>query len=76
MEKTRTWKKCKYFNKISVLCKDKKQKYLLGRKNECDVVINDPCFSREQATFTFNEQNKSWYIKDGGNESLSRTGTW
>jgi len=58
----------------STLTKDK-QKYLLGRKSDCDITINDPGFSREQSTIFYDPHKQSWFIKDGG-ENLSRTGTW
>ena len=59
-----------------MLSKDKKQRYLLGRKSDCDIVVNDPGFSREQTSFIYDSGKKCWYIKDGGVENLSRTGTW
>jgi len=49
---------------------------LLGRKIECDLVINDPSFSREQTSFTYDPTKECWLIKDGGSQSLGRTGTW
>ncbi len=56
------------------LSKDKSRQ-LLGRKSDCDIVVNDPGFSREQSTFIYDSQKQTWFIKDGG-ENLSRTGTW
>jgi hypothetical protein len=76
MVRVKIFKKCnlifKYF--FSVLKKNK-QKYLLGRRLDCDVLVNDPGFSREQATFFFDSSKQAWSVKDGG-ENPSRTGTW
>jgi hypothetical protein len=60
---------------FSIFPKDNKT-HLLGRKTECDLVINDPSFSREQTSFTYDPTKECWLIKDGGSQSLSRTGTW
>lgn len=53
-----------------------KEKWQIGRKTECDLVVNDQRFSREQTTFIYDKINGTWFIKDGGSEALSRTGTW
>ena len=60
---------------ISTFLCDKTVHYI-GRKSDCDLVINDPSFSREQTMFTYDPIKKFWYIKDGGTQILSRTGTW
>ena len=48
---------------------------MLGRRIDCDVVINEPGFSREQTTFFFDDSTQKWFVKDGGEKSSS-TGTW
>ena len=53
-----------------------KGKYLIGRKTDCDLVINDPRFSREQCMFIFDSNKNIWFVKDGGNEKPSGSGTW
>lgn len=56
--------------------KKDKETILIGRKGDCDIVINDQGFSREQCTVFFDNQSKNWFIKDGGKEKLSGSGTW
>jgi len=63
----------KYNSFLFRILSKEKTKYLLGRKSDCDIVINDPGFSREQTSIKF--ENGSWYVKDGG-ENSSRTGSW
>ena len=53
--------------------KDNK-KILIGRKNDCDVFINDSGFSRVQCTIYY--KNCNWYIKDGTEDKTSGSGTW
>jgi hypothetical protein len=48
----------------------------MGRKSDCDLVINDPRFSREQSMFIFDAEKETWFIRDGGNEKASGSGTW
>ena len=49
---------------------------MMGRKTDCDLVINDPRFSREQSMFYFDANKNTWFIKDGSNEKRSGSGTW
>ncbi len=68
---------CKEYNFINdSVFKKEKGKYLIGRKTDCDLVINDPRFSREQFMFIFDSNKNIWYVKDGGNEKSSGSGTW
>ena len=50
----------------------------IGRCKECDIILKGAAFSRIQCTLFFNEEDNSWYIKDGdgisGKESMN--GTW
>ena len=48
----------------------------IGRKNECDIVLNDIGISREHCIIYFDNDNDNWFIKDGNEEHLSRGGTW
>ena len=48
----------------------------IGRKNECDIVLNDTGISREHCIIYFDSETKNWYIKDGNKENLSAGGTW
>jgi hypothetical protein len=48
----------------------------MGRKADCDLVINDPRFSREQSMFYFDTNKNNWFVKDGANEKPSGSGTW
>jgi hypothetical protein len=49
---------------------------MMGRKADCDLVINDPRFSREQAMFYFDSKKNNWFVKDGSSEKPSGSGTW
>lgn len=56
------------------LDKKKKKEFYIGRKADCDIVINDSQVSREQAMIYYQDNN--WFIKDGGKEKPSGSGTW
>jgi hypothetical protein len=49
---------------------------MMGRKTDCDLVINDPRFSREQSIFYYDSTKSTWFIKDGSKEKPSGSGTW
>lgn len=51
-----------------------KSVFYIGRKPECDIVLNETQFSREQFIIYF--ENGNWFIKDGGKENPSTNGTW
>lgn len=53
---------------------EKKKEFLIGRKQEADIEISKSDVSREQATIYY--ENGNWYIKDGGKEKPSGSGTW
>lgn len=53
---------------------DKKKEFYIGRKTDADIEISDNQVSREQAMIYYENQN--WYIKDGGKEKPSGSGTW
>lgn len=53
---------------------EQKTTYYIGRKQECDIIINESEVSREQAMVYHEKGN--WYIKDGGKENPSASGTW
>lgn len=53
---------------------EQKTTYYIGRKSECDIQINESEVSREQAMIYYEKGN--WYIKDGGKENQSASGTW
>lgn len=53
---------------------DKKTEFYIGRKPESDIEISDSRVSREQAMIYY--ENNNWYIKDGGKEKPSGSGTW
>ena len=53
---------------------DKKKEFYIGRKNDADIEINESQVSREQAMIYY--ENDNWYIKDGGKEKPSGSGTW
>lgn len=57
-----------------VLNNEHKTIYSIGRKQECDIVLNESEVSREQAIVYYQKGN--WYIKDGGKETMSKSGTW
>lgn len=53
---------------------DKKKEFYIGRKAESDIEIKENQFSREQAMIYY--ENDNWFIKDGGKEKPSGSGTW
>lgn len=53
---------------------EKKTEFYIGRKQDSDIEITDSQVSREQAMIYY--ENGNWYIKDGGKEKPSGSGTW
>ncbi len=53
---------------------EKKTEFYIGRKQDADIQINESQVSREQTMIYF--ENDNWYIKDGGKEKSSGSGTW
>jgi len=53
---------------------EKKTEFYIGRKQDADIEINESQFSREQTMIYY--ENDNWYIKDGGKEKPSGSGTW
>ena len=53
---------------------EKKTEFYIGRKQDADIEITDTQVSREQAMIYY--ENNNWYIKDGGKEKPSVSGTW
>ena len=53
---------------------EKKTEFHIGRKQDADIEITDTQVSREQAMIYY--ENNNWYIKDGGKEKPSVSGTW
>ena len=52
----------------------KKKEFYIGRKQGADIEITESKVSREQAMIYY--ENDNWYIKDGGKEKPSGSGTW
>lgn len=48
----------------------------IGRKKECDIVLDDTGISREHCMIYFDNESKNWFIKDGNKDNLSAGGTW
>lgn len=48
----------------------------IGRKKECDIVLDDTGISREHCMIYFDSESKNWFIKDGNKDNLSGGGTW
>ena len=53
---------------------DKKKEFYIGRKQDSDIELGENEISREQAMIYY--ENENWYIKDGGKEKPSGSGTW
>ena len=53
---------------------EKKKEFYIGRKQDADIEITESQVSREQAMIYY--ENENWYIKDGGKEKPSGSGTW
>ena len=60
-------------SEVSFNC-EKKTEFYIGRKQDADIEITDSQVSREQAMIYY--ENNNWYIKDGGKEKPSGSGTW
>ena len=54
--------------------KKKKKEFYIGRKQGSDIELPESEISREQAMIYYEKDN--WYIKDGGKEKPSGSGTW
>ena len=53
---------------------EKKNEFYIGRKQDADIEISKSDVSREQSMIYYEKGN--WYIKDGGKEKASGSGTW
>ena len=53
---------------------EKKTEFYIGRKQDADIEITESQVSREQAMIYY--ENDNWFIKDGGKEKPSGSGTW
>jgi len=53
---------------------EKKKEFYIGRKQGSDIELPETEISREQAMIYYEKDN--WYIKDGGKEKPSGSGTW
>ena len=53
---------------------EKKTEFYIGRKQDSDIELPESEISREQAMIYYEKDN--WYIKDGGKEKPSGSGTW
>ena len=53
---------------------EKKNEFYIGRKQDSDIELPENEVSREQAMIYYEKGN--WYIKDGGKEKASGSGTW
>ena len=53
---------------------EKKKEFYIGRKQDADIELPESEISREQAMIYY--ENENWYIKDGGKEKASGSGTW
>ena len=53
---------------------EKKTEFYIGRKQDADILISDSQVSREQAMIYY--ENNNWFIKDGGKDKPSSSGTW
>ena len=53
---------------------EKKKEFYIGRKQDSDIELPESEISREQAMIYYEKDN--WYIKDGGKEKASGSGTW
>ena len=53
---------------------EKKKEFYIGRKQDSDIELPESEVSREQTMIYYEKEN--WYIKDGGKEKASGSGTW
>jgi pSer/pThr/pTyr-binding forkhead associated (FHA) protein len=53
---------------------EKKTEFYIGRKQDADILLSDSQVSREQAMIYY--ENNNWFIKDGGKDKPSGSGTW
>ena len=61
------------FSQIEFNC-EKKNEFYIGRRQDADIVLTDSQISREHTMIYY--ENDNWYLKDGGKEKPSGSGTW
>ena len=49
---------------------------VLGRTDECDIVVDDTILSKKHCTFNYKKTTQKWTITDGFNLRASLNGTW
>jgi len=49
-------------NRITKVFQKEKGKITIGRKRDCDIILDDPSYARIQTTIEY--ENKSWVIKE------------
>lgn len=54
----------------------KKPIAVLGRTDDCEIIVDDTILSKKHCTFTFNPDLEIWTITDGYNLRGSLNGTW
>ena len=54
----------------------KNETAVLGRTDECDIIVDDTILSKKHCTFNFKPATNKWTIQDGFNLRGSLNGTW
>ena len=49
---------------------------VLGRTDECDIIVDDSILSKKHCTFSYDAPKQTWMINDGFNIRSSMNGTW
>jgi len=65
-----------YKNNTSSFTFKNKNKIVIGRKNDCDLNINEDGFSRIQTTVFYDQSKEKWFLRDGTDGKTSLSGTW
>ncbi len=61
---------------IVILDPLKKPSAILGRTDDCEIIVDDTILSKKHCTFLFNPELEIWTITDGYNLRSSLNGTW
>ena len=53
-----------------------KRTAVMGRVDECDLVVEDSILSKKHCTFSYDSTQQKWSVNDGFNLRSSLNGTW
>ena len=53
-----------------------KRTAVMGRVDDCDLIVEDSILSKKHCTFTYDASQQKWAVTDGFNLRSSLNGTW